>query len=541
MDDLNRLKDLLRSGRIARRDFLRQASALGVTTALGTALTAGLVTASGALPAHAATPRKGGHMRFGMGHGDTSDSLDPAHVNNGFTVVMHYTISNTLTEVDAAGRLLPKLAESWEASADASQWRFKLRSGLTFHDGRPVTPADVVAAINHHRGPDSTSTAKPIVEPITSVKAEGPLEVVVTLAAGDADFPFKLSSFNFPIYPANADGTLDWLSGNGCGPYKLKKFEPGIRADFERNPAYWQAGDRAHFDSCELLAIVDVTARQNALISGEVDAIDRIDLKTADRLAALSNVEVREVEGKTHYTFPMRTDTAPFDDINVRMALKHALDRQALLDTILYGHGTIGNDHPISPAYGFHASDIPQTDYDPDKAKHYLKQAGLSSLEINLSGADAAFAGAVDACVLYQEHAAKAGINIEVVREPSDGYWSNVWMQKPWSACYWYGTPTADGIFTQAYSAGAAWNDSYWNNPRFNELLVAARAELDNARRMEMYREMQLLVHSDGGVVIPLFANDVFAVSDKVGHGDLANNLEVDGRMFFERWWFNKS
>jgi peptide/nickel transport system substrate-binding protein len=222
----------------------------------------------------------------------------------------------------------------------------------------------------------------------------------------------------------------------------------------------------------------------------------------------------------------------------VRLAVKHAIDREALLQSILFGHGTVGNDHPINGSYPFFAADIPQRTYDPDKARHYLKQAGLSSLDLDLSAADAAFAGAVDAAVLIKEHVAKAGINVNVVREPSDGYWGNVWMQRPWCAAYWFGTPTPDGIFTQAFSAGAAWNDGYWGHERFNELLVKARAELDNAKRAAMYHEMQLLVRDEGGVFIPLFANNVVALSDKVRHGPLANNLDVDGRLFFERWWF---
>jgi peptide/nickel transport system substrate-binding protein len=234
----------------------------------------------------------------------------------------------------------------------------------------------------------------------------------------------------------------------------------------------------------------------------------------------------------------MLTNVAPFDNNNVRLALKHAVDREALLKTILFGHGTVGNDHPITPAYPFFAADIEQRTYDPDKAKFYLKQAGLTSLAVNLSAANAAFTGAVDASLLYKSQAAKAGIDINVVQEPDDGYWTNIWQKKPWCTAYWFGTPTPDDILTQAYSAGASWNDSAWNNEKFNKILVAARSELDNGKRAEMYRDLQLLVRDEGGVVIPLFANDVFATNDRVRHGKLANNYEVDGRMFFDRWWF---
>lgn len=524
------LQAQFQAGILDRREFIGKMTALGFSAVFASSFAGRAVAET--------TAKKGGHMRFGMAHGSTTDTLDPAHVNNGFTTVIHYTITNMLTEVDASGKLVPKLAVSWEPSPDALTWTFELRKGIEFHDGRAFGAKDVLASINYHRGPDSSSAAGPIVEPIESVRADGDHTVVVTLKAGNADFPFQLSTFNFPIYPANDDGSLDWRSGIGVGGYRLKAFEPGVRAVFERNPDFWQAG-RAHFDSGELLSIVDTAARQTALITNTVDGIDRIDPKTADMLAAYEGLKVEEVESRLHYTFPMRTDTPPFDDNDVRLALKHAVDREALLKTILFGHGTLGNDHPIGPAYGFYAEDIEQRAYDPDKARHYLKKAGLSELSVTLSAAQAAFSGAVDAAILYKEHARKGGIEIEVVREPNDGYWSNVWMNKPWCAGYWFGTPTADGILTQAYSKGAAWNDTFWDNERFNKLLVQARAELDSTKRQEMYGEMQLLIRDYGGAVIPLLANDVFGIRDNVQHGRLANNYEVDGRLFFERWWFS--
>ena len=157
---------------------------------------------------------------------------------------------------------------------------------------------------------------------------------------------------------------------------------------------------------------------------------------------------------------------------------------------------------------------------------------------MDLSAADAAFAGAVDAAVLYKEHAAPIGIEINVVREPNDGYWSNVWMNKPWGMCYWGGRPTEDWMFSTAYAAGAAWNDSFWNHERFNKLLLLARAELDQTLRREMYVEMQTIVSNEGGVVVPLFNNYVFATSDKITHGELAGNWDLDGSKLTERWWF---
>jgi peptide/nickel transport system substrate-binding protein len=266
--------------------------------------------------------------------------------------------------------------------------------------------------------------------------------------------------------------------------------------------------------------------------------MNRCELKTVQFLKRTRGIQVMQQNGFKHYTFAMRCDTAPFNNVDVRLALKYAIDREQMVKTILRGFGAIGNDHPISMANRYHAADLPQRQFDPDKAKFHLKKSGVGNVTFRLHAADAAFVGAVDAAVLYQEKAKSAGINLEVVREPNDGYWSNVWMKKPWCAVFWGGRPTEDMMFSTAYAADASWNDTFWKNKRFNELLVAARAELDESKRRKMYQEMQGIVRDDGGVVVPMFAADLSAASDKIGHGKLGANWEMDGFRCAERWWF---
>ena len=213
---------------------------------------------------------------------------------------------------------------------------------------------------------------------------------------------------------------------------------------------------------------------------------------------------------------PPDLETAPFDDNNVRLALKHAIDREEMVEKILFGYGVVGNDHPIGPGQRFFAKDLEQRVYDPDKAKHYLMQAGMDSLSVSLSVGDAAFAGAVDAGALFAESAKAANINLDLVREPNDGYWKDVWNKKPFCACYWAGRATADWMFSTAYEAGVPWNGTQWERERFNMLLKAARAVLDESKRREMYAEMQQIVRDEGGPIIPMFASYVFATSEKL-------------------------
>ena len=144
-----------------------------------------------------------------------------------------------------------------------------------------------------------------------------------------------------------------------------------------------------------------------------------------------------------------------------------------------------------------------------------------------------------DAKLLAMENLSRAGIDINVVREPNDGYWSNVWLVKPFVVVQWGARPTPDVMFSLAYKDDAAWNESHWKNERFNTLLREAKAELDDVKRNDMYREMQLLCRDDGGTIVPFFRNRVFARRANVQHVEqMAGNWELDGARSFQRWWF---
>lgn len=531
-EKVERLGGSLKEGRVSRRGFMTGVLSLGVS----------LTTASAFLSeARAATPNKGGRYRQGVTGGATSDVMDPGQILDHYMINVQFgQLRNGLTEVSPTGELIPELAESWDSSADAKTWTFAIRQGVEFHNGKTLDTTDVVDSIQHHLGEDNKSAANGILVGITSVTADGN-NVVVELSGGDADFPFLLSDYHLGICPSKGDGKVDWESGIGTGGYSLVEHEAGVRTLTKLNPNYWKEG-MAHFDEIETLQIADSTARTNALRTGEIDAMNNVQVKTVGRLEKVPGVIIRSTTGNKQVTLPMRTDTAPFDSVDVRLAVKHIVDREQWLQKVAYGYGELGNDSPIGPGniYRATAEELPQREYDPEKAKFHLKEAGLDKLSIQFHAAETGFAGSIDAGQLMQESAKEAGIEIEVVREPDDGYWSNVWMKKPFSACYWSGRPTENWIFSQVYAADASWNDTYWKNDRFNELLVLGRAELDSAKRREIYVEMQQIVHNDGGTCLPLFLSDVLAHSDKLHVPEvIGNNWELDGLKCAERWWFS--
>ena len=316
-------KPLILGRQVSRRDFIRGSAALGIAgTTAGTLLTTGNAFAAGG--------KRGGRLRAGIAHGSTTDSLDPATYENNFTIQLDYAIHNHLGEVDAAtGAMVPELAESWEATNGAQTWIFNLRQGVEFHNGKTLDADDVIASFQHHMG-ESPSPARSLLDQVSSIRKDGNNRVIFELSGGNADFNFVASDYHIAIQPSK-DGKVNPTDGIGTGGYVLKEFEPGVRFLAERHANFYKS-DRAWFDEIEMISVIDPAARQNALATGEVDTIDRIDLKTAHLLARESGINLEEVTGTKHYTFPMRTDTAPFDDNNVRLALKYALKRDELVE-----------------------------------------------------------------------------------------------------------------------------------------------------------------------------------------------------------------
>ncbi|MEL6683098.1 MAG: ABC transporter substrate-binding protein [Pseudomonadota bacterium] len=510
---------------ISRRGLLKTGAAAGVLGLTG-------------MPLRAQT--RGGKLTAGLGGANTSDSWDGRTHSDIFMIAAaHGTVFDCLTEVAADGSLKGELAESWEASADAKTWTFNLRQGVTFHNGKPFGADDVIESLNLHVAEGAKSAAQPIVASISEMKKITDYQIEFTLANGNADFPYLMSDYHILIFPA---GQIEEAIANGIGTglYQVQSFDPGVRMVATRYADHYKGDDAGFFDEVEFIAINDNTARMNALMTGQVDTINRIDFKTEALLKANPALRIQEVTGNQHYSFPMLTDVAPFNDVNVRRALKYGINRQEMVDKILLGHGQVGNDHPIGPANQFFAGDLDQLQYDPDQAKFYLQQAGLDSLDIDLSASNAAFEGAVDAAQLFQATAAASGININVVQEPADGYWSNVWLKKPFCACYWSGRATEDWMFSTTYEAGVPWNDTQWDekdSARFQELLLSARAELDSTVRREQYTEMQQILRDDGGVLIPMFANYVQAVNNRIYSPDVVGNLwQMDNARMAERW-----
>jgi peptide/nickel transport system substrate-binding protein len=457
------------------------------------------------------TPRRGGTLRIGWTDGSSDSSLDPTTYVDSSTYMIAFTLGNCLVELSPDKEPMPELAESWVSARGATIWAFRIRQGVEFHDGRPLRPEDVVYSLNRHIAPGSTSSAKAFLDGVTRIYAEG-RDVVIEHETGNADIPVVLADFHFVVVP---EGFEDWQNFVGTGPYVLESYEPGGRFAASRNSNYWKDG-RAWVDRVEARTIPDLADRDAALKAGEVDFIDGVNFLVFDRYKATSGFVAQETLGSKYVSSVMDVRAAPFDDVNVREALKFATPRQQIIDKVL-GYAIPANDHPIPPTDPFHHSELPQRPFDPDRARFHLREAGIDLPRLSLSAADVAFTGAVDAAVLLSDMAGLAGAEIEVLPEPHDGYWTNVWMQKPFTQAFWFVRPTPGMHFSVAFACEASWNDSHWCDPRFGELLAASRVETEFERRRQILWDLQELVHGRSGVIIPAFVSDLEVHADRLG------------------------
>jgi peptide/nickel transport system substrate-binding protein len=490
----------------------------------------GILTFPGSALAQA--PKRGGRVRAATTSSSTADTLDPAKGSTATDYVRHNMFYGGLTQLDANLVPQPALAEEFR-SDKATVWTFKLRKDVKFHDGSPLTPADVVYSLNRHKDAAVASKVKTVAEQFAEVKASGPNEVKVTLAAPNADLPVILAASHFLIVK---DGAKDFTaSANGCGPYKLKEFKPGVRSLGVRNENYWKPG-RPYLDEVELIGIQDEPARVNALLSGDVQMILAVAPTSVSRVRATPGYGVVETKSGLYTDLVMRQDGAPTNNPDFVMAMKYLIDREQAKNAVFRGFAVVANDQPIPPSHRYYLAGLPQRPFDLDKAKFHLKKANVGGTSVPVYATTAAN-GSIDMAVLMQQAAQKAGLNLAVNRVPADGYWSNHWMKHPVTFGNVNPRPSADQLFTLFFKSDAPWNESGWKNEQFDQLVVAARAESDDAKRKQMYGDMQVLIHEKCGIGIPAFLSSLDGHSSKVkGLGSIPIGGFM-GYMFAEHVW----
>ncbi len=313
-----------------------------------------------------------GHLNMGM-------VLEPPHLDPtagaaaAIDEVVYANVFEGLTRIDRNGEVKPALASSWEVSEDGKTYRFNLRDDVKFHDGTAMDSADVVFSIERAIAEDSVNAQKALFEAIESVATEGAGTVIITLKRPTGHFLFNLGWGDAVVVgEESADGNK--ANPVGTGPFKFKRWVKGDRVELTHNEDYW--GEPAKLATATFRFIPDPAAAVSAMMAGDVDAFanfpapeSMVQFEADPRFT----VVIGSTEGET--ILSTNNGRPPFDDIRVRQAIAHAIDRKAIIDGAMFGYGTPIGSHfaPHHPAYVDLTERYP---LDLEKAKALLAEAG---------------------------------------------------------------------------------------------------------------------------------------------------------------------
>ncbi|MEX2647802.1 MAG: ABC transporter substrate-binding protein [Alphaproteobacteria bacterium] len=494
---------------------------LGGLTALGLALgvAPGVASAAGEECVHVVGYESSGEKL----------TLDPAIQTSSEDPTMLYAVFNRLVDLDASFEPIPELADSWEASDDGKSWTFHLKQGVKFHDGSDFDANDVVYTYQRLIDPALASPAAAVLsfltpEGITAVDAH---TVQFTTADPIAELPLIITTKFTLVVPEGA--TAEQLRENpiGTGPFSVEKFKIGdaVRV-FRKNPNYWKAG-LPKSECLKVTVAQEGLTAAVALQSGDADLVLSVDPAAVPQLQGDANVILLETGAGTSMTFSMQIDVPPFDDVRIRKALKLAIDRQAMVDTVLLGFGEPGNDNPVPPTWRSAFTDQPLR-RDVAQAKALLAEAGHGAgLSVDLYTAEA-IPGMVKSAEVFKAMAEEAGITVNVNVTPAESFWDDVWLKKSFVTSGWSVRPPIEGL-SVAYTKETDWNETHWKRDDFEALLAQARSELDPAKRADILKQAQKLLADEGGVIVAMFVHQIAGLRSACsGFEPHAQNFNLD-------------
>ncbi len=480
------------------------------TKTLGALALAGLIALTACAPGPTADGQSsaagtGGTLRVGVVGGSTKDTLD-AHVPvthpDQARVIQLYA---TLVDYTPDHQIQMALAESLEPSDDAQSWTVTLREGLKFSDGSPITSTDVVASVMRITDPDDPKSGAAALSDLErdAVTTPDELTAVFPFTAPNMVFPDSLAQYASGIVPADYDPEAPV----GSGPFMIDSFDPGKQSEFVKNPHYFREGQPA-LDGVIIIDFPDDTARVNALLGGQVDVIDDLPLGQTSVIEANEEFEILDSPSGSWLPFTMRVDQPPFDDVRVRPAFRLLVDRQEMIDQVLDGRGSLGNDM-YAPYDACYPSDIPQREQDIEEAKRLLAAAGKENLEVELVTSPVA-AGVVEAAQVFSQQAKDAGVTVTVNQVDPGDFYGDQYLDWTFSQDFWF---TRDYLPQTDVSgfANSPFNETHWEDPEWTSIAREARGEVDDVKRCELIAQAQTIEFERGGYIVWGFPNTVDA------------------------------
>lgn len=520
------LFDEVRRGRMARRDFLVRAGLVGIGLPTASAILAAC--GQGSSPASgtsgsSGSPRRGGTARVAITK--PASVVDPVTLYNQGGQTTAQIAGEYLCFPRADYTLDPRLAVSWKPTTP-SEWTFVLRQNVQWHDGKPFTADDVVYTMDLLTDPKVNSSALSAFKGILShgnVEKVDDYTVKFHLDSPFVDFPYLVSSFNFNaiILPKNYQ-IGDFAKGRvGTGPFILTDYQPDRGATYVRNPKYWDP-QYPYLDGIKLTYYSDNAAIALNMQGGQEQVWQTAPYQGTQALLSNPKLRVQKSKSSGYRGLHLRTDTAPFNDVNVRKAIALCLDREALVKSLLGGYGSVGNDHsfaPIFPVSKAALAAVPQRKQDYKAARDLLAQAGHGNgLSITLTTEQ--YLEIPQYAVMLQQQLAKAGIDLKLNAEPQSAYFGSgdnqPWLQVPMGIVEWGARGVPSQAILPAFTSSGIWNSAHWSNSTFDTLFKQLNATLDETSRGQIAAQMAKIQNDEVPEIIGYWLSNLRITSTSI-------------------------
>lgn len=500
---------------LTRRRFLKASVAASMATAAIALTGCTTSSASSSSTTTSERPRRGGTLRAGLTGGGSSDTLDP---DSGVTLV---DFARSAQLYDPLLKLQPNvqdigymLAEEFSPNKSATVWTVRLRKGVTFHDGKPLTADDVLYTIRRITNPKSPLAGSTSFTPVdvSAIKKRDkwtlelpchhPYSILDQTLAGYYQF--------FNIVPEHF---RPHQHPNGTGPFKYQAFSPGVKSTTIRNDNYWANG-RPYLNEIQTINFADETSQVNALVSGTVDLIDNLSIGSVSAVVSGGQV-VHKYKSGLWTPFTMRVDTPPFSDVRVRQAMRWLVDREEMMKLTVGPAGLIGNDI-FSIFDRDYDHSIHQREQDISRAKSLLRQAGQSNLTVQLVTGPIA-TGVVEAAQVFAQQASQAGVHVNIRQLTAGDFYGPEYLKYPFAQDYWNYSEYLAQV-TQSTLPTSVYNETHFNDAHYNKLYRDGLRATDPTARRDIVYEMQRIDWQDGGYIIPYFLPLIDASATNV-HG----------------------
>jgi peptide/nickel transport system substrate-binding protein len=494
---------------LGRRQFLRGLAATGAVAGAGGLLSAcGSSAKTTASAGQSSIRRPGGNLKVGLSGGSGSDTLDPHKGLTYLDTARAQSLYQPLIQLNTQAQTEYVLAESITANKSTSEWIIRLRPGVTFHDGKDLTADDVIFTFrriisNKFSGADSLGPMD-----LKGLKALDKLTIAVPMTSPYGSFVDQLAYWYYLyIVPAG----FNPAKPNGTGPFVFQSFTPGQRSVFTRNPHYWKTG-LPYADSLTIIDFSDNVAVQNALTTGVIQGAGALEGPQLAELARTAGLKTVASHTGAITPFTMRVDQAPFNNPDVRQAMRLLVDRRQMINSALDGFAAVGNDvfSPYDPDYDrslHRGTDVAQ-------AKFLLRKAGQENLTVTLTTSAVATGTVAMATVLAQQ-AKAAGVTISLRQVDPDVFFGPNYLKWTFSQDFYNYSPYLAQV-AQSMLPASPFNETHTDNPRYNSLYEQANATLSVSTRKQIEYEMQQFDFTQGGYIIPAFIDALDAYSDKI-------------------------